>query len=960
MIPFSGFVSSIKSAYNNINPTTLTGAIDVIVVKQEDGTLRCTPFHVCFGKLSVLTNQQNKVYITINGSPIEDICMILGEAGEALFIEDENTTQCVSSNHHIEPSDSKKFLESNTAVLNDSNSPLSNIDCSPQIINKQLDEEKSYENNEAIAKYVYEQTASDVDELNSNISISTCLHQKPPVIDHNEQNDKYLNGDENQEVEKILPSNEYQSRRRQRTSSSISMDDNMTDHRNDEQRNASTTHARRLSVNEHDLLQFQIDDEKQSSSSRTFVNEHSQKNLLIIPPKTSDELDNSEDYRSCFEESVNENENDRRTTRILSDPILIEQNSTKKHTLTTTDESNLLINTFLSQSAPITINENNVSIQMNQPNDSTSFYLIENFSPTSSFENSITPEPTSPKSDTEYELNNSSQQSVTDNQTSSGWLWGWGEFPEKTRNMLKSLWTTSSKKNTSQQEIHPDNIINDKCDDRSYSSPQINIQQSKPRSLNDTNPELGADNVILQSPVQEYQTSCLLDDVQLSLCGNVDKLSSITDDLFNQHLISYEKFANNPSIINDPNLVVRMGGKFHNWNVALALMISFIVYRKQLPSEIVEKLPKKHTAQILSRTISGMSLWPFSRKTANVKNENTPSSSADTLTSVDKFEFVSTIQQNQNSIQKDFNDGETKDHEVKTIIDNIENAQSNRIHNSKLKKTMILTSDQLKLLNLKDGINKVEFSVTTSLQGTTVVEANIFVFDHKTKFVISDIDGTITISDILGHIFPLFGRDWSHDGIAQFFQSIQENNYQFIYLSARAIGQSRITRRFLRNITQCGFALPIGPLLISPDRLMTAFYREVIARRSEDFKIACLKNIASLFPNKNPFYAGFGNRKNDLLAYTTVGIPETRIFTINPRGEIVREKISQVLSTSYKNLHEVVDQLFPPIDSFSASEYFSSFTFWRERPTIDPLEDEMRKHLEEMNVRKKFKGKGST
>ncbi|CAF5157009.1 unnamed protein product, partial [Rotaria sp. Silwood1] len=79
-----------------------------------------------------------------------------------------------------------------------------------------------------------------------------------------------------------------------------------------------------------------------------------------------------------------------------------------------------------------------------------------------------------------------------------------------------------------------------------------------------------------------------------------------------------------------------------------------------------------------------------------------------------------------------------------------------------------------------------------------------------------------------------------------------------------------------------------------------------------------------------------------------------------PRGEIVREKISQVLSTSYKNLHEVVDQLFPPIDSFSASESFSSFTFWRERPTIDPLEDEMRKHLEEMNVRKKFKGKGST
>lgn len=40
------------------------------------------------------------------------------------------------------------------------------------------------------------------------------------------------------------------------------------------------------------------------------------------------------------------------------------------------------------------------------------------------------------------------------------------------------------------------------------------------------------------------------------------------------------------------------------------------------------------------------------------------------------------------------------------------------------------------------------------------------------------------------------------------------------------------------------------------------FSREVIAKKPEDFKIECLKNIASLFPGKNPFYAGFGNRIN--------------------------------------------------------------------------------------------------
>lgn len=84
-------------------------------------------------------------------------------------------------------------------------------------------------------------------------------------------------------------------------------------------------------------------------------------------------------------------------------------------------------------------------------------------------------------------------------------------------------------------------------------------------------------------------------------------------------------------------------------------------------------------------------------------------------------------------------------------------------------------------------------------------------------------------SDVFGHILPLVGKDWYHEGIADFFQAIQENGYQFIYLSARAIGQSGVTRNCLRNLNQCGSALPAGPLLISPDTLVTAFYRSVVS-----------------------------------------------------------------------------------------------------------------------------------
>lgn len=86
------------------------------------------------------------------------------------------------------------------------------------------------------------------------------------------------------------------------------------------------------------------------------------------------------------------------------------------------------------------------------------------------------------------------------------------------------------------------------------------------------------------------------------------------------------------------------------------------------------------------------------------------------------------------------NDSEPNEHDLQIITDQINQPPVNPSR----KRTLVLTSDQLKRLNLKSGSNQVEFSVTTALQGTTRVQANIFFFDHLTKFVITDIDGTIT------------------------------------------------------------------------------------------------------------------------------------------------------------------------------------------------------------------------
>ncbi len=58
---FSRVFDNVRHVYKEINAATLTGAIDVIVVEQPDGTYTCSPFHVRFGKIGVLRSREKIV-----------------------------------------------------------------------------------------------------------------------------------------------------------------------------------------------------------------------------------------------------------------------------------------------------------------------------------------------------------------------------------------------------------------------------------------------------------------------------------------------------------------------------------------------------------------------------------------------------------------------------------------------------------------------------------------------------------------------------------------------------------------------------------------------------------------------------------------------------------------------------------------------------------------------------------
>ncbi|OBA20391.1 LNS2-domain-containing protein [Metschnikowia bicuspidata var. bicuspidata NRRL YB-4993] len=247
-------------------------------------------------------------------------------------------------------------------------------------------------------------------------------------------------------------------------------------------------------------------------------------------------------------------------------------------------------------------------------------------------------------------------------------------------------------------------------------------------------------------------------------------------------------------------------------------------------------------------------------------------------------------------------------------------------------KTLRLTSEQLLNLGLQYGRNRVEFRLS---QGGAQVVADLYLWKSNCPIVISDIDGTITKSDALGHVLNMFGRDWTHPGVANLFQDITRNGYNILYLTARSVGQADTTRQYLDSINQDGMRLPKGPVILSPDRTMAALHREIILKKPEVFKMACLRDINSLFfaappagrepdlaaNDRTPFYAGFGNRITDAISYRSVQIPSHRIFTINPNGEVHMELLELAgYRLSYLHIGELVDQFFPPL------KYISDFS----------------------------------
>ncbi|XP_066480790.1 phosphatidate phosphatase LPIN3 [Tiliqua scincoides] len=885
---------TVKELYKGLNPATLTGCIDVIVVRQPDGSLHCSPFHVRFGKLRVLRSSEKVVDIEVNGKPV-DLHMKLGDNGEAFFVQQmEKEKESIPVSLCTSPIP----LEKKSEPVARSSSLYGNPEglISEMALRKKRKRKKKSKKKESTAESTSEEETES----------ERALEEKRKLLTSN--NSMYYSFTDTQnEGGGILQSKEDHPYSDGELAPLLSLSPNCP---------SAPKSDSELEIRNPELP---LGSESHMKWSWGRLPEVS-KSESVETTKPISSIATTAAFASTATIPVGEN------THFVAITGDLEGN------LGTVDSDDAPDYPAAPLIRPAPVFSTGIglpggqepcpSIQVIGSDESAQTLSrdVQGLATTAGCEGNTCIENMAEKiQEIDQEFSSPKKTSLDSTESGSNL-----ELKlEKRRDSVKRS-----------PHLGPTDIYLE--DLSSLDSEQVALYfpksaaelsgqaQTEPSSFScayqQGDSTVGnSTNSFLESPTCPH--------ILLSVCGGLGDDGELTHaEKFMKHIVSFEEFVKNPAILEDPNLVIRIHKKYYNWAVAAPMLLSLQAFQKNLPKSTIDKLMKEKMPKKGGR-------WWFSWRRRELSNEEQKSRAKKTNTA-DKH--------GKDSLQRRREDASSSDDE------SISSGQGDGPIPDSIalkflptyKKSLRLSSAQIKSLNLKDGPNEVVFSVTTQYQGTCRCEATIYLWNWDDKVVISDIDGTITRSDALGHILPHLGKDWTQQGITKLFHKIHLNGYKFLYCSARTIGMAHITKGYLEWVRDQGCVLPKGPVLLAPSSLFSAIHREVIEKKPEVFKIACLTDIRNLFgANRQPFHAAFGNRTNDAYAYKMVKLPQSRIFTVNPKGELVQELI-KIHKSTYDRLSEVVELFFPPIgkdvSASLACPEFSQFSYWRSPlPAVD-------------------------
>ncbi|XP_036604658.1 phosphatidate phosphatase LPIN1 isoform X2 [Trichosurus vulpecula] len=937
---------TVKELYKGLNPATLSGCIDIIVVRQPNGNLQCSPFHVRFGKMGVLRSREKVVDIEINGECV-DLHMKLGDNGEAFFVQETDNDQEVIPLHlatspilsegsiHMETQLKRNALErgrnlepggsTQAQAVNEMLSAGLSVKKRRKRRRKcQLDNLKrddSIHTSEEEDLFPIEMSSDE--DLEPLDSARTLIHDVPTFRDEVPQknpspiatfpplacytnSDKEWSPNQSKPVEcKRIPPHLTVVAEGGLSSSCPPQ----SSHFHSSESPSGSRPATPKSDSELVSKSLERGLQKSNPEMLWLWGELPQAAKTTSPHKVKDSANRSFLEKTLFRVIQSE------SSETCSDLSPSPSGGHSEVLILPEEGKSLPEGSFIGEYNPEILG---AAAAVTTATAATATATTVTAATASAVEAPVAAPPLPTLEESKQPHPNSSLQG-------------------------SKMDSPSRKRDKRNRHLGADGVY---LDDLPDMDPEVaalyfpkngdgggmakSCSEGVPRSASQSPQSVGSSGV--DSGVESTSDGPRdLPSIAISLCGGLSESKEITTDEFLEQEVSYQQFVDNPAIIDDPNLVVKIGNKYYNWTTAAPLLLAMQAFQKPLPKATVESIVRDKMPRKGGR-------WWFSWRGRNtVKEESKPEQCLSGKGLIigeqpSKLSIGSRMKEESSSSDEDSITAKQSSASLHTLMSNVT-----------YKKTLRLTSDQLKSLKLKNGPNDVVFSVTTQYQGTCRCEGTIYLWDWDDKVIISDIDGTITRSDTLGHILPTLGKDWTHQGIAKLYHKVSQNGYKFLYCSARAIGMADMTRGYLHWVNERGTVLPQGPLLLSPSSLFSALHREVIEKKPEKFKVQCLTDIKNLFlPNTDPFYAAFGNRPADVYSYKQVGVTLNRIFTVNPKGELVQEHAKTNIS-SYVRLCEVVDHVFPLLkrshsSDFPCSDTFSNFTYWRE--PLPPFENQ--------------------
>lgn len=943
MSAYVGKLLTAVSAALEFNSATLSGAIDIIVIEDDKGSRHCSPFYVRFGKLQLLKSRGIPVDIVLNDNKT-DLRMYLGAAGEAYFYDQlladklqttsgenpfsrSNTNDgkdCGSHNNHASASDMPRPNNNSSGNLSESTdgqkgatTPTSYPVSPATLLEHDGNDGESHARSPCKPKAVppFSSPATPTSEIDNDVQFYTRAIRSTSDIGF--QSFGYLSD------------SEMELTRLERDGTTEVVDEPRSPPITDSQRRWSSQWARNRS------MLHQRSSMGPSSKHRGYRNSR-RKPDLIDSQNVLHEVPQADD----------------------SEPPAI----------AVEDQLSSLFGLPESGSVDVEVNQED---EQKRENSKVSSVSHSNQRLHCGERNAVLHHSSNGFSRSLEGTNTSRLISVSDANAEV-------DLDEENKLELRSI---------------------DGCDERD-DLVELGIEEKLAKALSTEDNKRHPESIVSENVlVMEHQEDADEEGViEMSLCAKSIRSDMGEADMmavFNEYRVSHSQFEADPNILYDEDLMFRIEDQLVTLKVAVPFVMAMLAFKtpmdidllsRKVTGPVEEKPPKAATSPTSSRRFSwfGWSSPPVTGEPllAEEDFDDIPPDAQEERVEADRnIEIHSkekTTDQNDLILAEDephdtglLKEDPGVDKNVKFVgpfgtaakasparQSDVEASSSNGdMDQGLLTQTseesifseadyesecfsFLPSSQQLADLDLKPGANEIRFVISS--RSACELRCRIFLWRNDSKIVISDVDGTITRSDVLGHLLPAVGRDWSQVGVAGLYSQIAKNGYKMLYLTARPIGQAAQTRDFLHNVTQGTARLPNGPVLMSPNRLVESFTREVILRKPHEFKIACLRDIRCLFPpTYNPFHAGFGNRDTDVISYRAVGLIPQRIFVVNPRGEIVVMKATFESTASYSSLRALVENVFPDITGKSGQEWvrhatetatYNDWNYWRASP----------------------------